>query len=546
MGSPAPHIETQKTIPVAPPIETIDSSDILNSKILIVDDQEANVRDLKRMLAAAGYVFVASSMNLHEACELHRKNRYNLILLDLHMPNLDGFELMKCIRDIEPEGYLPILVITAEPAHRLRALQAGAKDFISKPFDPAELLMRTHNLLEVCLLQTEAKNYGEFLEQMVDERAAGLRENEVLFRQAVEACPSGMIMVDHTGKMVMANTEIERQFGYRREDLIGQPVEMLIPVSMRVPHVRHCANFTAVPETRRIGACRDLFGLRKDGTEFPIEVGLNPIETQDGLLVLSVIVDISERKRIERLKDEFVATVSHELRTPLTSIAGSLGLLIGGSAGKLPEPAERLLMIAQKNSQRLVRLLNDILDIEKIEFGKVAFDLERIVVRPLIEQAIESIRGLADGIPIRLESGNASAEVYADSYRLLQVFTNLLSNAIKFSPAGQEVVVEIEKVADAVRISVRDHGHGIPQEFKSHVFEKFAQADASDARQKGGTGLGLSIVKEIVTRLGGEVSFEDAPGEGTIFRVALPAWKPAEPDAPSRDHPLAAPAMLPA
>lgn len=503
----------------------IDSSTILNARILIVDDQEANVRLLKRILATAGYASVASTTDPREVCDLHHKNRYHLILLDLQKPGLDGFGVMEALKEIETEDYLPVLAITAQPAHKLRALKAGAKDFIGKPFDQAEILVRIHNMLEVRLLQIEAKNYSEFLEQMVDERTATLRDSEELFRQAVEACPCAMLMTDHAGNIVMVNTEIERLFGYTRDELIGQPIETLVPTGLRNRHVQDSADFSTHTKTRRIGSGHDLFGLRKNGGEFPIEVGLNPFHTGEGLLVLSVIVDTSERKRIERLKDEFVSTVSHELRTPLTSISGSLGLLIGGATGKLPDAAERLLMIAQTNSQRLVRLLNDILDIEKIESGKVAFDLERIAVRPLIEQAVESIRGFAEGygIPIRLEPGTASAEVYADSYRLLQVITNLLSNAIKFSPPGQEVVVAIEKTADTVRISLRDHGHGILENFKAHIFEKFAQADASDARQKGGTGLGLSIVKEIVTRLGGEVSFEDAPGGGTIFHVTLPS-----------------------
>ncbi len=507
----------------------IDSSDILTARILIVDDQEANVRDLKRILATAGYTSVASTTDPREVCNLHHKNRYHLILLDLQKPGLDGFGVMEALKEIETEDYLPVLAITAQPAHKLRALKAGAKDFIGKPFDQAEILVRIHNMLEVRLLQIEAKNYSEFLEQMVDERTATLRDSEELFRQAVEACPCAMLMTDHASNMVMVNTEIERLFGYPRDELIGHPIEILVPTGLRSRHVEDHADFSAHTKTRRIGSGHDLFGLRKNGSEFPIEVGLNPFHTGAGPLVLSVIVDISERKRIERLKDEFVSTVSHELRTPLTSISGSLGLLVGGGAGKLPSAAERLLTIAQANSQRLVRLLNDILDVEKIESGKVTFDLERIEVRPLVEQAIESIRGFAEGygIPIQLEDGPASAEVYADSYRLMQVITNLLSNAIKFSPSGGKVVVEIEKAIDTVRISVCDHGHGIPEDFKRRVFEKFAQADTSDARQKGGTGLGLSIVKEIVTRLGGEVSFDDAPGGGTIFRVALPTWESA-------------------
>jgi signal transduction histidine kinase len=233
-----------------------------------------------------------------------------------------------------------------------------------------------------------------------------------------------------------------------------------------------------------------------------------------------------ERKRLQRLKDEFVATVSHELRTPLTSIAGALGLLTSTAVGKLPDPAPRLLSIAYTNSQRLVRLLNDILDIEKMESGKTVFNFKRVEVRTLVEQAVEANMAFAKNydVRIRLDSASAVVNVRADADRLVQVVTNLLSNAIKFSPSGEEVVVAVEKRSDTVRISVRDHGRGIPDEFKSHIFEKFAQAEATDARQKGGTGLGLSIVKQIVTRLGGAVSFENAPQGGAIFHVDLPNW----------------------
>jgi PAS domain S-box-containing protein len=346
---------------------------------------------------------------------------------------------------------------------------------------------------------------------------------EEKFRLAVESCPSGMVMIDRTGKVVLVNTETERLFGYRRDELIGRSVDVLVPMRLRSQHVRHREGFIRHPETRRMGAGRELFGLRKDGTEFPVEVGLNPIQTSEGLLVLSVIVDISERKRLERLKDEFVSTVSHELRTPLTSISGSLGLLIGGATGKLPDSAERLLAIAQSNSQRLVRLVNDILDIEKMESNRIAFHFERLEARRLVEQAIEANRGFADGygVRVRLDPASTAGEVHADPDRLAQVVTNLLSNAIKFSPLDGEVVVAVRNSDDMVRISVRDHGPGIPADFRPHVFEKFAQADATDAGRKGGTGLGLSIVKQIVARLGGTVGFEDAPGGGTAFHVEL-------------------------
>jgi CheY-like chemotaxis protein/two-component sensor histidine kinase len=240
--------------------------------------------------------------------------------------------------------------------------------------------------------------------------------------------------------------------------------------------------------------------------------------------VLGVIIDVSETRRHERLKVEFVATVSHELRTPLTSISGSLGLLIGNAGGQLPESMVRLLQIAHKNSQRLVRLINDVLDIEKIESGKMDFDLKRVEARALVEQAIEAARGFSDGygVEVRLGPESQRADVHADPDRLTQVITNLLSNAIKFSPPGGEVVVTLEHQDKTVRIAVRDHGPGIPPAFRNRIFEKFAQADVSDTRAKGGTGLGLSIAKQIVLRLGGEIGFADAPGGGTVFFVTLP------------------------
>ena len=259
--------------------------------------------------------------------------------------------------------------------------------------------------------------------------------------------------------------------------------------------------------------------LRDDQNEI---IGYLNICTDDSARVAMIAAD----KEKTRLQDEFVATVSHELRTPLTSIVGALGLISGSAAGKLPESAKRLLTVAYTNSQRLVRLLNDILDIEKMESGKAVFEFKRVEVRSLVEHVIEENRAFAESceVRIRLDAASAAVDVRADPDRLVQAITNLLSNAIKFSPPGEEVVVAVEKRGDSVRISVRDHGHGVPDEFKPHIFEKFAQADATDARRNGGTGLGLSIVKQIVDRLDGAVGFEDAPGGGTIFNVNLPNW----------------------
>ncbi|MDB5600166.1 MAG: sensor hybrid histidine kinase [Xanthobacteraceae bacterium] len=352
---------------------------------------------------------------------------------------------------------------------------------------------------------------------------------EEMFHQAVESCPNGMVMTSSAGRIVLVNGEIERMFGYRREELIGQSIDKIVPGHLHAEQVQRRDMFISNSNIRHLEADHVPVGRRKDGCEFPVEVGLNPIHTGDDLMVLSVIVDISERKRIERLKDEFVSTVSHELRTPLTSISGALGLLTGQLSGKLSESASRLLTIANKNSQRLVRLINDILDIEKLESGRAIFNLSQVYILSLVEQAIEENRGFAEShsVSVRLNPASADGKVNVDPDRLSQVITNLLSNAIKFSPKTEDVLVAVEKDGEMFRISVRDHGSGVPDKFKSHIFEKFAQAEATDARQKGGTGLGLSIVKQIVTWFGGKVGFADAPGGGTIFNVDLPAWNGA-------------------
>lgn len=350
------------------------------------------------------------------------------------------------------------------------------------------------------------------------------RLGEELLGLAVEACPSGMMMVDRGGYIIMVNSEIERLFRYPREELLGQSVELLVPKESSAIHAKLRSNFNKRPQNRRMGKNRELVGLRKDGIEFPVEIELNTIQYREGLLTLAVVLDISARKRTERLKDEFVSTVSHELRTPLTSITASLALLTAGKAGELPPPALRLVAIAHNNGQRLVRLVNDILDMEKIELGKLAFNFQPVSARDVAKDVIESSRHYAEevGVKVRLDSASMAGDVWVDSDRLAQVVTNLLSNAIKFSPAGEDVIVAVGERDDMVRITVRDHGPGISEEFKPRVFEKFAQADGSDTRQKGGTGLGLNIVKQIVTRMGGEVGFDSELGRGALFFVELP------------------------
>lgn len=261
------------------------------------------------------------------------------------------------------------------------------------------------------------------------------------------------------------------------------------------------------------------------GERVPVECFIQYIAPANEPARFVVIVrDLTQRKRVEQMKSEFVSTVSHELRTPLTSISGALGLVAGGALGDVPGPALEMIRIAHNNSRRLTHLINDLLDIERIAAGKLAFDMQVQPLMPLVEQAIEATRtyGSENKVTLRMVQGVDGIDVRVDSQRLLQVLSNLLSNAIKFSPEGGTVDIAVEHRAPKVRISVRDYGRGIPDGFRTRIFEKFAQADASDTRKQSGTGLGLAISRELAERMNGYLDFDSVPGEGASFWLELP------------------------
>lgn len=231
--------------------------------------------------------------------------------------------------------------------------------------------------------------------------------------------------------------------------------------------------------------------------------------------------DVTERKRTERIKSEFISTVSHELRTPLTAISASLAVMKGGALGEFSAPVTKLLDIAHKNSLRLTHLINDLLDMDKLVAGKMYFDMQVQEVLPLIEHALANNQSYAEQykVTLVLQANDAHPRIRVDASRLQQVLVNLLSNAIKFSPAGSVVILIVSEYEQRVRIAVMDQGSGIPAEFHARIFQKFSQADSSDSRQKGGTGLGLAITRELVERMGGTIGFESQENQGTTFFI---------------------------
>jgi PAS domain S-box-containing protein len=271
------------------------------------------------------------------------------------------------------------------------------------------------------------------------------------------------------------------------------------------------------------------FNPTSDGQPRWLSATKVPLKNEAGQVIgiVGISRDITARQEIDRLKSEFIATVSHELRTPLTSIRGSLGLLAGGVAGEISSSARTMVDIAYKNSERLVRLVNDILDMERIEGGTLAFQNTPLDLTALVKQTIDANSGYAQqlNVTFALTATVPGAQVHGDADRLTQVFTNLFSNAAKFSPTGGTVDIAITRQNRMLRISVADSGPGVPEAFRARIFGKFAQADGSTTRQKGGAGLGLSIAKAIVERHGGQIDYISATDLGTTFFVDLPEWQ---------------------
>jgi PAS domain S-box-containing protein len=360
---------------------------------------------------------------------------------------------------------------------------------------------------------------------------AALRASERQMRLVTDAMPALIGYLDRDQRFSFHNRGFADWFGGEAGPLQGRRLDELLP-GPAAAVVRMHFEDALRGEPSHFG-----FQLARDGgagshMEADLSASLVPHKDEDGRVIgcYVLVTDISDLKEVERMKAAFVSTVSHELRTPLTSIRGSLGLLSGGVTGALPEAARKLVDIARDNCERLVRLVNDILDSEKMASGKMVFDIRALELRALLEQALKGIEGYASSLQVQavLESvPDEPAWTQADTDRLQQVAANLLSNACKFSPAGSVIGVSLRAAGGAWRVSVADHGPGIPEAFRDKLFQPFSQVDASDSRKRGGTGLGLSISRAIVERMGGRIGFDPREGGGTVFWFELPQSAPA-------------------
>ena len=370
-------------------------------------------------------------------------------------------------------------------------------------------------------IETVAASLGQMLARSQEHgRAEELsRQQEVLLNSVAD----GICSVDRHGMVSFANPAAARLLGISAKDVTGKSVHELLhgfaPASLACADdclLRHAG------ESHRAAAGEEII-YRAGGASFPAEFALTPILDQ-GRFSGSVLSfrNISQRYALDRLKDEFISTVSHELRTPLTSIRGALGLLSSGILGEMNDKAANLLRIASTNSDRLVRLINDILDLERIQNGREPLAFRPVKLADIVHTAIDGMAPVAEAAGVQLIHDTTKAEIAADPDRLLQVLTNLLSNAVKFSPPSSTISVMLRPGANGVTLSVIDQGRGIPEDKLEAVFGRFQQVDASDSRQKGGSGLGLAICRTIVVQHSGRIWAERNPVRGTTFRVFLP------------------------
>ncbi len=348
-----------------------------------------------------------------------------------------------------------------------------------------------------------------------------LKVSESRLRRLINSSLIGICQGDMNGHLTLVNDALIQLIGSSHNEIINNRVEWI----KFTPPEFQAAHQTAMQNLKQTGHTTPFYSelLHRDGHNIPVMVGLAQLEGSEFEWV-GFVLDLTEQKKADKVKSEFISVVSHELRTPITSIRGSMSILESGVLGELTPKAKQLVEIANRNSQRLLLLVNDILDMEKLISGKMIFKSEAFDLHELAKQAIEANTSYAAAFDVRYQLNLQTSIKLAigDPERTMQVFANLLSNAAKFSPKGESVELFILANRKSLRVEVKDKGPGIPEEFRERIFSKFAQADGSNTRQQGGTGLGLSISKNIVEKMSGEIGFDTEQGKGTSFWFSLP------------------------
>lgn len=482
------------------------------ANILVIDDTPENLYLLSSMLTERGYK-VRSVTKGSNGLRGAQAAPPDLILLDVRMPEMDGYEVCRQLQQNDRTREIPVIFISAsgEVLDKVKAFTAGGVDYITKPFQVEEVLARIETHLMLRQLRTQLEIQNAQLQQEIRERIAA----EEKFAKAFRASPSPIaILTLAEQKFIEVNQSFLKMSGYAEAEILNRSVAELnlLTINTYEQMVHHF-------QEKGVLKNQEFEIHTKYGEVRTVLLSMEQIELAGISCVLNIVNDITEYKRLE---NEFISLVSHELRTPLNSLIGSLDLLKTGKLGSLSDKGQQILSIAISNSVRLIRLVNDILDLERIKSGKITMQKVKCQADDLLTQAIEAMRTMAEQAKISLHCEAITAEFWADPDRLLQMLTNLLSNAIKFSEPEQTIWLRAQLQSDQLQIQVEDQGRGIPAEQLRRIFEPFQQVDASDSRQKGGTGLGLAICRSIVEQHHGQIWVESTLGQGSTFHIRLP------------------------
>ncbi len=360
------------------------------------------------------------------------------------------------------------------------------------------------------------------LDSIFKEMARALELAHAKEKAVIESMPVGLVIADSCGNIQMINPTLSRMFGWEASSLSGLHLSVLFPQDTQTDKESFMRD--VLSKTR--GRIDERLARKCDGSLLPVELSLTSFNALEAEFFLAVMLDVTERKEIERLRQEFVSMVSHDLRTPLTSIQVFLNMLLKGTFGPVSEFGLKKAAMADRNAGRLINLINDLLDSEKMASGTLALACTRVSMSSVVERAVEAVRGVAEqrNVSLEIEAGG-TGNVFADSDRLVQVMVNLLGNAVKFSSARNVVRVCVKETPEWLEVSVSDQGRGIPLHLQETIFERFKQVDASDATLMHGTGLGLSICKAIVEQHGGTIGVQSQPGEGSTFWFRIPPAK---------------------